>query len=586
MRTIYRNGAVYTGELPLCRAFVVEDGRFICAGSDEDALAMKEPGDEVKDLKGRFVCAGFNDSHMHLLNYGNALGAADLSQHTQSLSGMKEYMKEFIREQSPKPGTWVRGRGWNHDYFEDERRFPNRRDLDMISTEHPICLTRTCGHACVVNTMALRLAGITGNTPQVEGGLYEVDESGEPNGIFRENAMDLIYGCLPEPAKEDIKEMILAASKALNRYGVTSSQTDDLLAFNNVPYERVLEAYRELDAEGRMTVRVYEQSQFTTLDGLKAFVEKGYNTGWGNHWFKIGPLKMLGDGSLGARSAYLSQPYTDDGSTRGIPIFTRQQFEDMVEYADSQGMQVAIHAIGDGILDDILAAYEKALARHPGKDHRHGIVHCQITRPDQLDKFAKLSLHAYFQSIFLDYDIHIVEERIGKERAASSYHFRTLYETTHASNGSDCPVELPDVMKGIQCAVTRTTVKDHVGPYLPEQALDIKQALDSFTAEGAYASFEENVKGRIAPGMLADFVILGANPFETSPEELAGIPVEATYVDGVCRYSREAEGKQQQEKQKKGFYFMVKCYILFNSTGIPVQNWKVLYQGNPGGIPC
>lgn len=210
MRTIYRNGAVYTGELPLCRAFVVEDGRFICAGSDEDALAMKEPGDEVKDLKGRFVCAGFNDSHMHLLNYGNALGAADLSQHTQSLSGMKEYMKEFIREQSPKPGTWVRGRGWNHDYFEDERRFPNRRDLDMISTEHPICLTRTCGHACVVNTMALRLAGITGNTPQVEGGLYEVDESGEPNGIFRENAMDLIYGCLPEPTKEDIKEMILS----------------------------------------------------------------------------------------------------------------------------------------------------------------------------------------------------------------------------------------------------------------------------------------------------------------------------------------------------------------------------------------
>ena len=162
-----------------------------------------------------------------------------------------------------------------------------------------------------------------------------------------------------------------------------------------------------------------------------------------------------------------------------------------------------------------------------------------------LISLSKLSLHAYFQSIFLDYDIHIVEERIGKERAASSYHFRTLYETTHASNGSDCPVELPDVMKGIQCAVTRTTVKDHVGPYLPEQALDIKQALDSFTAEGAYASFEENVKGRIAPGMLADFVILGANPFETSPEELARIPVEATYVDGVCRYSIETEGKQK-----------------------------------------
>ena len=555
MRTIYRNGVVYTGEFPLCRAFVVEEGKFIYAGTDEGALAMGDAGDEVKDLKGRFVCAGFNDSHMHILSYGNALRAADLSLHTRSLAGMKEYMKEFIREQSVKPGTWVMGRGWNHDYFQDEKRFPDRHDLDMISTDHPICLTRTCGHACVVNTMALNLAGVTGNTPQAEGGLYEVDENGMPNGIFRENAMDLIYGCLPEPAKEDIKEMIRAASKALNRYGVTSSQTDDLLAFNNVPYERVLEAYRELEAEGRMTVRVCEQSQFTTLEELKGFVEKGYNTGWGSQWFKIGPLKMLGDGSLGARSAYLSQPYADDASTRGIPIFTRQQLKDMVGYANSQGMQVAVHAIGDGILDDVLAAYETALAQNPREDHRHGIVHCQITRPDQLEQFGRLSLHAYIQSIFLDYDIHIVEERIGKERAASSYHFRTLYEITHTSNGSDCPVELPDVMKGIQCAVTRTTVSDHTGPYLPEQALDIKQALDSYTAEGAWASFEERVKGRIAPGMLADFVILGANPFETAPEELACIPVEATYVDGVCRYSRQTEGKRQQEKTEKGLLF-------------------------------
>ena len=201
MRTIYRNGAVYTGELPLCRAFVVEDGRFICAGSDEDALAMKEPGDEVTDLKGRFVCAGFNDSHMHLLNYGNALGAADLSQHTQSLSGMKEYMKDFILEHNIRPGTWVKGRGWNHDYFEDGRRFPDRHDLDGISMEHPICLIRTCGHACVVNTKALELTGITKDTPQVEGGRFEVEADGRPNGIFRENAMDLTAACPNPPRK-------------------------------------------------------------------------------------------------------------------------------------------------------------------------------------------------------------------------------------------------------------------------------------------------------------------------------------------------------------------------------------------------
>lgn len=542
MRTIYQNGVVYTGrtgEASMCSAFVVEDGVFICAGAREEAMAMRRAGDEVKDLKGRFVCAGFNDSHMHLLNYGNALTMADLSGHTSSMEEMKAYMRAFIRDRKAADGTWVRGRGWNHDYFEDGRRFPDRRDLDQISQSHPICLTRTCGHACVVNSRALELTGITGSTPQVEGGLFELDEKGEPTGIFRENAMDLIYSRLPEPTIEDIKEMIVTASRALNRYGVTSSQTDDLLAFNNVPYERVLAAYRELEAEGRMTVRVYEQSQFTTLDSLKGFVEKGYNTGWGSHWFKIGPLKMLGDGSLGARSAYLSAPYADDPSTRGIPIFTRAQFEEMIGYANSVGMQVAVHAIGDGILDHILAAYEKALKECPRADHRHGIVHCQITRPDQLKKFGDMSLHAYIQSIFLDYDIHIVEERIGRERAASSYNFKTLYETTHASNGSDCPVEQPDVLKGIQCAVTRTTVKDHTGPYLPSQALSVRQALDSFTAEGAHGSFEEQIKGRIAPGMLADFVVLGGNPFEVKARELAVIPVEATYVGGVCRYERQ-----------------------------------------------
>lgn len=538
MRTIYTNGAVYTGNLPLCQAFVVEDGVFIKVGTNEEALALKEQGDEAVDLEGSFVCAGFNDSHMHLLNYGNALGMADLSLHTSSLAQMKDYMKEFIRERSPKPGAWVKGRGWNHDYFSDERRFPDRHDLDQISTDHPICLTRTCGHACVINTKALELIGVTKDTPQVEGGRFELDQAGEPNGIFRENAMDLVYDSLPQPSKEDIKEMIVSASKELNRFGVTSSQTDDFLAFSNVAYESVIEAYRELESEGKMTVRVCQQSQFTSLSGLKDFLEKGYNTGWGSSWFRIGPLKMLGDGSLGARSAYLSQPYSDDPSTRGIPIFTRNQFEEMVCFANSHGMQVAIHAIGDGILDDILAAYQKALKECPRENHRHGVVHCQITRPEQLEAFGRMSLHAYIQSIFLDYDIHIVEERVGKERASTSYNFKTLYNITHASNGSDCPVELPDALKGIQCAVTRTTVKDHTGPYLPSQAMTVQEALDSYTAEGAYASFEEHVKGRIAPGMMADFVILSSSPFDTPAGQLAQIEVKATYVDGIQRYKK------------------------------------------------
>ena len=536
MRQIYTNGRVYTGELPLKEAFIVEDDKFISVGTSEEMLALKEEVDEVIDLGGNFVCAGFNDSHMHLVNFGYSLSMANLAKHTDSMESVIGAMKDFIKEKDLKPGTWAKGRGWNHDYFTDERRFPNRYDLDKASTEHPIVITRTCGHTCVVNSKALEMIGLTGEVPYVEGGRVEVFENGVPNGVFRENAMDLVYSKLPVFSVEDVKEMIIEAMHALNTFGVTSSQTDDLPVFNNVPAEVILQAYKELNAEGKMTVRVNQQAQFLNLEGLKKFIADGYNTGWGDEWFRIGPLKMLGDGSLGARSAYMSEPYADDPTTRGIPIFTRQQFVDMVGYAHNHGMQVAIHAIGDGILDDILYAYEKAIKENPRDDHRHGIVHCQIMRPEQLKKFEELNLHAYIQSIFLDYDIHIVEERVGKERAKSSYNFKTMYDTVHTSNGSDCPVELPNVLGGIQCAVTRMTLDGQAGPYLEDQALDVKEALDSFTIEGAHASFEENIKGKIQEGMLADFVILNENPMEVPVNTIKDIKILGTYVGGIKRF--------------------------------------------------
>ena len=200
-------------------------------------------------------------------------------------------------------------------------------------------------------------------------------------------------------------------------------------------------------------------------------------------------------------------------------------------------MQVAIHAIGDGCLDMVLNAIEKALTEHPREDHRHGIVHCQISRADQLERIARLKLHVYAQSIFLDYDNHIVEDRAGEDLAATSYSWKALQNAgVSVSNGTDCPVELPDALRGIQCAVTRTTVRDHVGPYLPDQAFTVQEALDSYTVRGAEASFEESVKGRIAPGYLADFVILGQNPFAVDPDEIHSIPVRATYLAGSCVY--------------------------------------------------
>lgn len=537
MRKIFFNGKVYTGETKLQDAFVVEDNKFIYAGNLSEAENFIDENTEKIDLQGNFICAGFNDSHMHLLNYGYALSMAGLSEHTKSLSEMLLYLKQFAQENNIKEDSWLRGRGWNHDYFTDEKRFPNRYDLDKVSTDYPICITRTCGHCCVVNSKALEVLGIDENTPQIEGGHFDVDENGKPTGVFRENAMDYVYSKMPQPSLAEIKAMMEKAIKALNSYGVTSSQTDDFIVFQ-LPYQTIIKAYKELEAEGKLTVRVNEQSHFTNTKDLQQFFDEGYNTNVGTEFFKIGPLKMLGDGSLGSRTAFLSQPYNDDNSTRGIAIFTQEQFDEMVMLAHEHNMQIAIHAIGDGILDRILNAYKKALFKLPKENHRHGIVHCQITRPEQLEDFAKLNLHVYAQPIFLDYDIHIVHERVGEKLASTSYAFNTLQKKgVHVSSGTDCPVEAPNVMNCIQCAVTRTDLKGDCDVYLEHEVMSVKEAIDSYTIEGAYASFEEDKKGKIQKGMLADFVVLNENPFEFEKTKIKNIKVLQTYVDGKLVYN-------------------------------------------------
>ena len=531
MKTAYINGLVYTGVLSLAQAFLIENGRFSAVGTTETILALG--AEKTVDLQGRFVCAGFNDSHIHLLNLGQALSVAPLHLYTRSLAEVIGCLKQM----SPGRGGWILGRGWNQDFFADVSRMPNRWDLDTVSAEHPVCAIRACGHAMVVNSKALELLNITGQTPQIPGGEIVMEE-GIPNGILLDNAMDLVYAAVPAPEKEDIKAMIRAGCQMLGSYGITSCQSDDYCVFQNTPWQVINEAYRELEESGELTVRVYEQANFTNLSDLADFIKAGNTTGTGTDYFKIGPLKMLGDGALGARTAYLTKPYADDPSTCGLSVFTPEVFDEMIGYAHEKGMQVAVHCIGDACLDLVLASIEKALAANPKADHRHGIVHCQITRPDQLEKIAALHLHVYAQSIFLDYDLHIVEERVGTELAQSSYSWKTLMDKgVTVSNGSDCPVELPNVMGGIQCAVTRCDLKGSA-PYLPQEAFTVQQALDSFTIAGSKASFEEADKGNIVPGMLADFVVLGGNPFETEPSKLKDIPIQQTWLGGKLVYGK------------------------------------------------
>ena len=511
---VFHNATVYTGS-GFAQAFAVENGQFVFVGSDAEA-----PAGERIDLKGAFVCAGFNDSHMHLLNYGQALRMASLASHTGSLADMLD----CLRKAAPNRG-WIIGRGWNQDYFTDVRRMPNREDLDTVSRELPVCAVRACGHALVVNTKALELLGITAATPSPAGG--EIDFK---NGRFFDNAMDPVLNAIPAPDKETFKDYIRAACRELNRRGITSCHSDDYCVFRQVPWQTVNAAYRELEAEGKLTVRVREQANLTSVSELMDFIEaEHHNTAM----FSMGPLKLLGDGALGARTALLSRPYADFPETQGLSVFTAQQFTDLIGCAHKHGMQTAIHCIGDACLDLVLDAIEKAQAAHPRTDARHGIVHCQITRPDQLQRIARNRLHVYAQSIFLDYDIHIVRQRVGGELAKTSYSWKTLLDLgATVSNGSDCPVETPDVLAGIQCAVTRQDLSG-CAPYLPGEAFSLREALDSFTKAGAYASFEEHAKGLIAPGFRADFTVLGTDPFRAQPTRIKEIPVLQTWLGGV-----------------------------------------------------
>lgn len=530
MITCYENARVFTENGHAADCFAVENGRFIFVGSSR-VCRNAYPDAAYIDLGGRFVCPGFNDSHMHLLELGCVLEQVQLQDHTGSLSDVLAAVRDYA--QSRPDEEWVLGRGWNHDFFADEVRYPTRDELDEVCPDRPCMITRACGHVAIANSAALRLCGIDNAAPAVDGGRICCDEHGRPNGALEENAIALVAKHILPPDREGIKRRLLLAMKNVAAYGITSVQSDDFCALE-VPFEEVIAAYTELKDEGKMIVRVTEQCLLPDMALLDRFLAAGYKTGWGDEWFRIGPLKLLSDGSLGARTAWLRAPYADDAGTSGTAIYTRETLEAIILRAHSAGMQVAVHAIGDAAADAVLDAIEHAQTLCPQKDIRHGIVHAQIFTREQAKRAAALHMHAYIQPIFLDYDTQIVFPRLGS-RALDAYPAASLkaFGVTFSS-GSDCPVEPANVLRGLQCAVTRMPVtRSAKAPYLPREALCLKDALLSFTAYGAYASHEESFKGVIAPGYLADFTVLGIDPFVTAPEWIHRIPISGTYVGGV-----------------------------------------------------
>ena len=532
MDAILKNGKIYLGRGSFAGSLLIHDG-LVAEVWQENEPPCEVPGASVIDLEGKTVLPGLIDSHLHMYNTGVSLTSVKLYG-ADSIEECVRRGREFIRQNDPPKGSVILGRGWNDDYFTDERRMLTRHDLDRISTEYPIIFTRACGHTLAANTLAVEMAGVTSGTPQPEGGRIELGEDGKPNGVFKEHAMGLIQSLSAAPTVEEIKRLLLAAMEHAAENGITSVQTNDM---NEINYPALWQAYEELKNEGRALTRVYQQCIFSTPSGLQDFIDKGYKTGFGDDMNKIGPLKLLIDGSLGARTALMRKDYSDMPGTRGILCVTPEELDAFMDICQKNNMQAVVHAIGDRAIEIVLDAYEKVIP-NGNNSLRHGIVHCQITDKALLSRFAANGVCALVQPIFLHYDMHIAESRVGSELASTSYAFGTMDKLgLHVSYGTDSPVEDLNTMNNIYCAVTRKDLSGYPEKgWLPDERVSVEKAVDHYTADSAYNSFEEDKKGMLLPGYMADLAVLSDDIFTVKPEDIKNIKVLMTMLGGNITY--------------------------------------------------
>ncbi|NCB34034.1 MAG: amidohydrolase [Erysipelotrichia bacterium] len=431
------------------------------------------------------------------------------------LSRVKRYRDQVDNQ------MWIIGRGFNEEQFDVPVR-PDRKMLDEISKERPISLTRSCGHLMAVNSKALEIAGIDENT-QVEGGRIDF-----MHGIIEGNAIELVHSVWPAETVESIMKYIERGAKELNRYGITACGTDDFMSVTH-DWKMVLDAFLKLSYQEKLHVRAIEQCEFETSEELAHFLDDGYTTGVGDEFFRIGPLKLIADGSLGARSAAMSRPYHDDPENKGTMRMSRSEMDTWIRLASQYNMPSIVHCIGDRALEQVLNLFDHyVLEDNP---LHFGIVHCQIMRPEQIARILKMKLDCYFQSLFIEDDAAIVEARCGKKLASASYPYRTLFEGTLAANGSDAPVEVPNPLLGIQLAVTRKT-SDGSHQMNPSECLTVEQAIDSYTGSGIDILQLNDITGRRAAECKGDFTVLDTDITECAPEEIGKAKVLMTVVNG------------------------------------------------------
>ena len=510
------NGRIYTmdAERPLASALAISGERVLAVGDDlHDRLA---PGGQVLDLGGRCVIPGLTDSHIHFTWYALSLHAVDLA-HTTTLDEVLALTAERVGK--TERGQWVLGWGWDQERW-PERRFPTAADLDAVAPDHPVVLRAKSGHAMVVNSFVLRLAAITAETPDPPGGSIGRDGVGRPNGmLFEGSAIELATDLMPPPDMEELEGQLRAAFPNAWRVGLTS--------IHDVDGDPAFAAYQRLHARSELGLRVVKYLPADALDGV---LKVGLQAGFGDDWLRVAGIKVFVDGALGPRTATMLAPYEGELENVGVPTIEDGELRELARKAVAGGLPLAVHAIGDRANRMVL----DVLADEGGTGLRHRIEHVQLLHPDDVSRLAALNIVASMQPFHATQD-HEMADRYWGDRCAAAYAWRSLLEAgTLLAFGSDCPVEDINPFLGIHAAVTRRQANGSPGPegWYPEQRLTVEQAVRAFTLGAAQAVGLDDRMGSLAPGKLADLVVLDRDIFACDAMDIAETGVEATMIGG------------------------------------------------------
>src|SRR5947208_2622424 len=523
------NAAVYTVDKqhPRTEAVAVIGDRIVAVGSSAEINSWRGPQTKVIDAAGKLVLPGFNDAHVHFIAGGAQLDQINLNDAANS----QEFAKRIAAQVSKTPkGEWILGGRWDETKWPNPQ-LPTKELVDPVTRATPIFVERYHGHEALANSAAMKLAGVNAKTADVPGGVIMRDASGNPTGIFKDAAQELIYKAIPPMSHE---QRLFAARRALEHagsLGVTSVQHMN-------PEFADVAVYSELAEKGEVKTRIYAAPMETNWQDQ---AKVGIRHAWGSSYLRLGAVKGYADGSLGSRTAYMYEPFADDPGNRGLlsdEMHPPSAMRDRLMQADAAGLQLRIHAIGDRAISMILDIFSDIEREHGYHDQRFAIEHAQHMAQKDLERFAKLHVIASMQPYHAIDDGRWAEPRLGHERARYSYAWRSFLDHgVTLAFGTDWPVAPLDPMPGVYAAVTRATlVGKNPGGWIPEEKITLPEAIEAYTMGAAFAEFQEREKGSITPGKLADMVIMSDNIFDLKPEAIHNVKVKTTIVGGKVVY--------------------------------------------------